>query len=253
MSKGAVLVTGAGARVGRAIALGLAQSGRSVGVHYAASEAAAAETVAQIAAAGGRAAAVHADLVDPDSLARLAPDAAAALGAPLTGLVNNASVFRDDRLPALTRESWDAHMEVNLRAPCLLAQAFARQLPETADGAIVNIIDQRVKKPTPQFFSYSLSKAGLAWATQTMAQELAPRVRVNAVLPGPTLKNPRQSDEAWDRQVSATLLGHGSPVEQVVAAVLYLLDATAVTGELLAVDGGQHLAWRTADVWGVEE
>lgn len=250
MPAGAVLITGAGARVGRAIAQRLAREGWTAAVHFNRSRAPAAETVRLVEAAGGRAAAVGGDLAEPKDLDRLVDRAAEAVGEPLTALVNNASAFEDDRLVSMTREGWDRHMAVNLRAPCFLAKALAAQLPEGVEGAIVNIVDQRVKKPTPQFFTYALSKAGLAWATLTMAQELAPRVRVNAVLPGPTIKNPRQSDEQWAREVGATLLGRGSPPEDVAAAVAYLLSASSVTGELLAVDGGQHLIWRTADALG---
>jgi NAD(P)-dependent dehydrogenase (short-subunit alcohol dehydrogenase family) len=252
MTPGAVLITGAGQRVGRVIALALAREGWAVAVHYNTSEGPARETARAIVAQGGRAATVGADLAAPADQDRLVPSAAAALGRPVTALVNNASLFRDDRLPGLTREGWDRHMEVNLRAPCFLAKALAAQLPEGERGAIVNIIDQRVKKPTPQFFSYAISKAGLAWATVTMAQELAPRIRVNAVLPGPTLKNSRQSEATWAKELRATLTGAGSPPEDVAAAVSYLLGASSVTGELLAVDGGQHLIWRTADAWGEE-
>ncbi|MGD2133185.1 MAG: SDR family oxidoreductase [Maricaulaceae bacterium] len=249
----AVLVTGAGARVGKAIALTLGRAGWAVAVHYNRSKGPAEETAQAIRDAGGRAAAVQGDLSDPDALAAIIPAAAEALDGPLTALVNNASTFEDDRLTSMTAESWDHHLAANLRAPCFLAQGFAAQLPAEAEGAIVNILDQRVKKPTPQFFTYSLSKAGLAWATVTMAQELAPRTRVNAVLPGPTLKNPRQSDADWEKQTKATILGRGSPPEDIADAVRYLLDASAVTGQLLAVDGGQHLVWQTPDVWGVSE
>jgi NAD(P)-dependent dehydrogenase (short-subunit alcohol dehydrogenase family) len=252
-TEGAVLITGAGARIGRAIALRLARDGWIAAVHYNRSKSAADETVRLVAAEGGRAAAVRGDLTAPDELDRLVSSAADALGRPLTALVNNASVFEDDRLMSMTRERWDRHMEVNLRAPCMLAKCLADQLPDEAEGAIVNIVDQRVRKPTPQFFTYALSKAGLAWATLTMAQELAPRLRVNAVLPGPTIKNPRQSDRQWAREVGATPLGRGSQPEDVAEAVAYLLSASSVTGELLAVDGGQHLIWRTADAWGESE
>jgi NAD(P)-dependent dehydrogenase (short-subunit alcohol dehydrogenase family) len=248
----AVLITGAGQRVGRVIALELARKGWAVAVHYNSSEGPARETAAAIAAAGGRAACVRADLARAADQDALVPAAAEALGRPLTALVNNASLFSDDRLPGLTREGWDRHMEVNLRAPCFLAKALAALLPEGERGAIVNIVDQRVKKPNPHYFSYSVSKAGLAWVTMTMAQELAPRIRVNAVLPGPTIRNPRQSEAVWAKELAATLTGAGSPPEDVAAAVSYLLSAPSVTGELLAVDGGQHLIWRTADASGDE-
>lgn len=250
---GAVLVTGAAHRVGRAIAERLAAQGWAVALHYNQSGEAAAALAASIAQAGGQAAALPARLDVEAEVATLVARAAKALGRPLTGLVNNASTFEPDEIADMTRASWDRHMEANLRAPCLLAQAFAADLPQDAKGAIVNLLDQRVRKPTPQFFSYTLSKAGLAWATVTLAQALAPRIRVNAVAPGPTLRNARQSEEDWRAQRAATLLKTGSPLEAVVDACVYLLGAEAVTGQILVVDGGQHLAWKTADVWGVGE
>jgi NAD(P)-dependent dehydrogenase (short-subunit alcohol dehydrogenase family) len=157
-------------------------------------------------------------------------------------------LFENDDWRSASRESWDAHMEINLRAPFLLSQHFARQLPKGAKGAIVNIIDQRVLKPTPQFMSYSLSKAGLYWLTTTLAQALAPNIRVNAVGPGPTLRNPRQSEADFARQRDATILKHGAEPTDVAQAVRYLLEADSVTGQMLAVDGGQHLIWQTPDV-----
>ncbi len=249
----AILITGAGARVGRALALALGGDGWAVAVHFNRSGNAADDVVNQIKAAGGRAAAVGADLSEKDALAGLVANASRALGAPLTALINNASTFVDDDVTTMDHQGWDFHMDANLRAPCFLAQAFANQLPETANGAIVNIVDQRVRKPTPQFFSYSVSKAGLAWATVTMAQALAPRIRVNAIGPGPTLRNPRQDEDSWRQQVHATLLETGSPPTEIVDGVRYLLSATAVTGQILLVDGGQHLAWKTPDVWGISE
>ncbi len=252
-SQGGVLVTGAGARVGAHTARAIGESGRPVAVHFNRSRAGADETVAHILAAGGRAAAVGGDLSNEDELATLVTRASAALAVPITGLVNNASTFEADTLSSMTRDSWDHHMQANLRAPCVLTQALARALPAGLDAAVVNLIDQRIKKPTPQFFTYALSKAGLAWATVTMAQELAPRVRVNAVAPGPTLRNARQSEADWETQKAATLLETGSPVEAVVDAIMFLLNAAATTGQVLVVDGGQHLAWKTADVWGISE
>ena len=251
--KPAVLITGAAHRVGRAIALDLAAHGWGIAVHYNRSEAAARAVVDLIVGAGGEAVPVRADLGAEAETAALVPAAAAALGRPLSALVNNASSFEKDTLTTMTRASWDLHMEANLRAPCVLAQAFAAALPEGERGAIVNLVDQRVRKPTPQFFSYAISKAALAWVTVTMAQELAPRIRVNAIAPGPTLRNVRQSEGDWQAQVDATLLRTGSPPAEIVAAVRYLLGALAVTGQVLVVDGGQHLAWKTADVWGLSE
>jgi NAD(P)-dependent dehydrogenase (short-subunit alcohol dehydrogenase family) len=247
----AVLVTGAAKRLGRAIALDLARHGWSVAIHYNSSEKEARATAADAATAGVKVALLKADLGRESETATLIERAAAELG-PLTGLVNSASLFENDDWYSVTRESWDKHMETNLRAPFVLAQAFARQVPRDSHGAIVNLIDQRVLKPTPQFLSYSLSKASLKWLTTTLAQALAPRVRVNAVAPGPTIINARQSAADFVRQRDATVLGRGAEPQDVCDAVRYLLEACAVTGQMLAVDGGQHLIWQTPDV-GVKE
>jgi len=246
-----VLVTGAAKRLGRAIALDLARHGWSVAIHYNSSEKEARATAADAATAGVKVALLKADLSRESETATLIERAAQELG-PLTGLVNSASLFENDDWYSVSRESWDKHMETNLRAPFVLAQAFARQVPRDAHGAIVNLIDQRVLKPTPQFFSYSLSKAGLKWLTTTLAQALAPRVRVNAVGPGPTIINTRQSQADFTRQREATVLGRGAEPQDICDAVRYLLEASAVTGQMLAVDGGQHLIWQTPDV-GVKE
>ena len=246
-----VLVTGAAKRLGRAIALDLARHGWSVAIHYNSSEKEARATAADAATAGVKVALLKADLSRESETAALIERAVAVLG-PLTGLVNSASLFENDDWYSVSRESWDKHMETNLRAPFVLAQAFARQVPRETCGAIVNLIDQRVLKPTPQFFSYSLSKAGLKWLTTTLAQALAPRVRVNAVAPGPTIINARQSAADFDRQRESTVLGRGAEPQDVCDAVRYLLEASAVTGQMLAVDGGQHLIWQTPDV-GVKE
>jgi len=252
-----VLVTGAAKRLGRAIALDLARHGWSVAIHYNSSEKEARATAADAATAGVKVALLKADLSRENETAMLIERAAQELG-PLTGLVNSASLFENDDWYSVSRESWDKHMETNLRAPFVLAQAFARQVPREergsrdGHGAIVNLIDQRVLKPTPQFFSYSLSKAGLKWLTTTLAQALAPRVRVNAVGPGPTIINARQSAADFARQRESTVLGRGAEPQDVCDAVRYLLEASAVTGQMLAVDGGQHLIWQTPDV-GVRE
>jgi NAD(P)-dependent dehydrogenase (short-subunit alcohol dehydrogenase family) len=245
------LVTGAAKRLGRAIALELADRGWSVAVHHRNSRNEAEETAAAIREKGVRAHVLAADLSDADEAARLVTDAASALGA-LSALVNNASIFEHDTIDTLTRESWQKHVTVNLWAPVLLAQNFAAQLRDNAHGAIVNLLDQRVFKPTPEFLSYGVTKAGLHWLTTTLAQGLAPRIRVNAVAPGPTLPSARQSKENFERQASSTVLGHGATPEDIAAAVLYLMEAQAVTGQTIVVDGGQHLAWRTADTASVE-
>lgn len=255
------LVTGAGGRLGQAIALYLGQRGYDVAVHYAGSEAGAEGTVDQLQAMGRNAVAVQADLLDEVATQRLIPSAVKALGGPLTCLINNASIFEYDNIATGTRESWDRHMESNLRAPFVLTQHFAAQVPEPAlddmgepiaQGLVINMLDQRVHKLTPEFMSYTIAKMGLWAMTRTAAQALAPRVRVNGIGPGPTLQGHRQSKTHFDRQRAATVLQRGANPADITAALGYFLDAAAVTGQMLAVDGGQHLAWETPDVLGVE-
>jgi len=244
-----VLVTGAAKRLGRAIALHLASAGWNVAIHYHGSETEAEEVAAAARASGVKAATFKANLSQEEEATGLIARAATELG-PLTALVNSASIFENDDWQSASRASWDAHMETNLRAPFVLSQAFARQVPASNNpgGSIVNIVDQRVLKPTPQFISYSLSKAGLYWLTTTLAQALGPNIRVNAVGPGPTMRNVRQSEADFARQRDATVLKRGAEPEDVARAVAYLLNADAVTGQMLAVDGGQHLIWQTPDV-----
>jgi NAD(P)-dependent dehydrogenase (short-subunit alcohol dehydrogenase family) len=246
-----VLVTGAAKRLGRAIALYLAHAGWDVALHYNSSEADARTAAQAIRGLGRRVVLLGADLGSEDETAGLIGRAIAGIG-PLGALVNCASLFENDDWASATRASWDKHLNVNLRAPFVLSQQFAKALPQDASGAIVNIVDQRVLKPTPQFMSYSLSKAGLYWLTTTLAQALGPRIRVNAVAPGPTMINARQSEADFRRQREATVLGTGAEPDDVCAAVQYLLEAKAVTGDMIAVDGGQHLIWKTADVIGTE-
>jgi NAD(P)-dependent dehydrogenase (short-subunit alcohol dehydrogenase family) len=237
------LITGAGRRIGAAIAHALSRAGYAVVLHAHRSRTDAEKLAADIAAAGGQAKVVLADLADAKTVHGLVP-AAAAFG-PLTLLVNNASQFDEDEIATLDRARFERTMAVNLTAPLFLAQAFAAQ---ARDGAsIVNIVDQRVLKPTPRFFSYTLSKSALHDATTTLAQGLTPRVRVNAVAPGPTLPSPRQSDAQFAAQGASLPLKQGPSPQDIAAAVLYLAQANSVTGVTIAVDGGQHLAWRTAD------
>jgi NAD(P)-dependent dehydrogenase (short-subunit alcohol dehydrogenase family) len=236
------LVTGAARRIGRAIALGLARDGWAVAVHYHGSSDDAAAVAAEIEAAGGRAATVQADLGDAGAVDGLLPAAAAALG-PVTCLVNNASVFENDVIGTLTRDSWDRHLATNLWAPLALIQAFARALPDGAEGNVVNLLDQRVWKPTPYFLSYTVSKSALWTLTRTLALALAPRIRVNAVGPGPTLPSARQTQAQFERQWALMPLRRGTTPEEIADAVRYLIGARAVTGQMLALDGGQHLGW----------
>jgi NAD(P)-dependent dehydrogenase (short-subunit alcohol dehydrogenase family) len=241
----AALVTGAGRRIGRAVALDLASAGWDVAVHYHCSADAASEVAAAIADGGQKAAALAADLADEAATAALVERAVEAVG-PLACLVNNASVFEDDTVATATRQSWDRHLEVNLRAPFVLVQSFARQLPADAEGNVVNIVDQRVWNPTPQFCSYTVSKAGLWTLTRTLALALAPRIRVNAVGPGPTLPSRRQSDDQFARQWASLPLARPTAPEEIARAVRFILDAPAMTGQMIALDSGQHLGWAQA-------
>jgi len=255
------LITGAGKRLGRAMARYLAGRGYDVALHYASSRDGAEETAEEARALGVKAATLQADLLDEGATGRLVADAAEALGGPLTVLVNNASIFEHDTFATATLESWSRHMGSNLRAPFVLMQAFALQAPKSstdeqgepvARGLVVNMIDQRVRKLTPEFMTYTLAKMGLWTLTRTAAQALAPDIRVNAIGPGPTLRGERQSQSHFARQRAATILKRGANAGDITAALGYLLDAPAVTGQLICVDGGQHLAWRTPDVLGVE-
>lgn len=241
------LVTGAAQRIGAAIARSLAADGWSVAVHYRSQVDEAEALVAEIERAGGVARAFGADLADVTQVVELVPTVAQSLGAP-TLLVNNASIFQRDNARDFTTEGWAAHFDVNARAPVMLAQAFARNLPHAAQGVIVNMIDQRVWRLTPQFFTYTLSKAALWTATQTLAQSLAPRIRVNAIGPGPVLPNPYQDEAAFERQRGATPLGGGAKPDDICAAIRFILATPSMTGQMIALDGGQHLAWRTPDV-----
>ncbi|PWG16550.1 SDR family oxidoreductase [Salibaculum griseiflavum] len=257
---GVALVTGGGKRLGAAMALYLGRRGYDVAVHYNGSAEGADDVVGQVRAMGRKAVALQADLLTEAETQALLPRAAEALG-QVTCLVNNASIFEYDQIDTITRDSWDRHLESNLRAPVVLTQALAAQAPAAATDAkgepqaqalVVNMVDQRVRKLTPAFMSYTIAKMGLWAFTQTAAQALAPAVRVNAIGPGPTMQGARQSEEHFARQRAATTLERGSNPEDITAALGYFLDAPAVTGQLLCVDGGQHLAWQTPDILGLE-
>jgi NAD(P)-dependent dehydrogenase (short-subunit alcohol dehydrogenase family) len=245
MTRGTALITGASKRIGKAIVESLAGAGYDIAVHYHRSREAAEALVESLTRDGLRARAFAADLATESEVLALWHAARDAL-APITLLVNNASLFERDEALDATRASWDAHLETNLRAPFVLSQAFARDLPADATGAIVNLLDQRVWNLTPHFTSYTLSKAGLWTLTQTLALALAPRIRVNAVGPGPTLPSPRQSREQFERQCESVPLGRGTTPEEVAAAVRFLAEAPSITGQMLALDGGEHLAWAQA-------
>jgi len=256
------LVTGAARRLGRAMALDLAASGWDVAIHYHGHPDQAEETAAQARALGAAAVTLQADLLAEDETGALIRRAADGLGGPLSLLINNASVFENDNVATATRRSWDRAIESNLRAPVRLTQDFAAQAPRAVTDAngepvaracVINMIDQRVWKLTPHFMSYTLAKSALYDFTRTAAQALAPDVRVNAIGPGPTLPAERQSESHFSRQRRACVLGRGSDPEDIVAAMRFILSCKAFTGQMLAIDGGQHLAWKTPDILRIDE
>ncbi|TPL49665.1 SDR family oxidoreductase [Mesorhizobium sp. B2-4-6] len=246
------LVTGGARRIGKAIVEDLAANGFAVAIHANRSSDEAEALAEKIAGEGGRAAMVAADLTDMEAVGGLVGRAQAVLG-PVTLLVNNASLFVDDRVEDFDWQAWDRHFAIHVKAPALLAQAFARALPEGEEGLIVNIIDQRVWRPTPRYFSYALSKSALWTQTQMLAQALGPHIRVNAIGPGPTLKNKRQDDADFGKQVEGLILKRGPQLSEFGATIRYLWQTRSVTGQMIALDGGQHLAWQTPDVTGMVE
>jgi len=255
------LVTGAARRLGRAMALDLAATGWDVAIHYHGSTEPAEETATAARTLGANAATLQADLLLEDQTGSLIARASDALGGPLSLLINNASLFENDLVSTATRQSWDRAIELNLRAPVRLTQDFAAQAPQaTADAngepvaraCIINMLDQRVWKPTPFFMSYSLAKSALYSFTRTAAQALGPHVRVNAIGPGPTLMAERESPRHFGQQRGTCVLGRGSDPEDIVAAMQFILTCKAFTGQMLAIDGGQHLIWQTPDLMGID-
>jgi NAD(P)-dependent dehydrogenase (short-subunit alcohol dehydrogenase family) len=242
-NRGAALVTGGARRIGRALAHACAEAGYDVAIHVRNASDDADAAAGEVRSAGRRAAILACDLRQEPAVVALVGEAEAELG-PVTLLVNSASVFEEDAFETLNRASWDLHLETNLRAPLVLSQAFARRLPAGAEGLIVNILDQRVWRSTPEFFSYSLSKAALWEATRMMAQALAPRVRVNAIGPGPTLQSIHQDAHDFAEEARGTLMRRPVAADEIGQALRYLIDAPSVTGQMIAVDSGQHLAWR---------
>lgn len=249
---GTALITGGARRIGRAIVEDLAANGFAVAIHSNSSADEASALAESIRKTGGKASVVVADLTDMAAVAEVVEKAERALG-PVSLLVNNASLFEDDSVLDFDWPEWDRHFDIHLKAPVLLAQKFAKALPEAMDGLVVNVIDQRVWRLSPRYFSYTLSKSALWTATQTMAQALAPRIRVNAIGPGPTLRNTRQDDSDFRQQVDALLLKQSPDLSEFGITIRYLWQARSVTGQMIALDGGQHLAWQTPDVAGIVE
>lgn len=241
--KACALITGAARRLGRAIALDLAQNGWRIGVHYNESEADALSLVAEIEALGGQATALRANLTRIEDLAPLVEHCAGRLG-PVTCLVNNAACFEEDKPHDFDAEGWALHQEVNLRAPVFLTQAFAKALPGDVEGNVINVIDQKVRALNPHYFSYTIAKSALWTATKTLAQALAPQIRVNGIAPGPVLPYTGQSAEDFERECRDTLLKRAVPIADIAAAVRFLLETPSITGQMIALDGGRHLNWR---------
>ena len=240
MKQQTVLITGAAQRLGRAMALAVAERGHRVAIHYNSSGSEAEELASEIRVTGGEAAAVQGDLAETEALADVVAAASEALG-PVTVLVNSASIFDSDDLQGMTAEGWRKHMSVNAEAPIFLAQAFAAALPEGREGLIVNMLDEAVLRPGPSYFSYTVSKATLAAATDMLAQALAPQIRVNGIAPGLILNSGHPTEEAFERAHRNTLLGRGPGADAIVHALLYLMEADTVTGQTLYVDAGKHL------------
>jgi NAD(P)-dependent dehydrogenase (short-subunit alcohol dehydrogenase family) len=252
MSHPAVLITGAARRIGRQMALDLAEAGWNVAVHCNTSVDEAKEVVARISKFSRKSCVVTGDLADPKTPERIMAEAMQSLG-PMTALINNASIFEPDDVGEISLDSWARHQDTNLRAPIMLSQCFARQLPAKVNGNIINIIDQRVWKLNPRFFSYTMSKTGLWTATRTLAQALAPYIRVNAIGPGPALPSARMDDSEFRKQEKLTLLGRGTSPEEISQAARFILSQPAMTGQMIVLDGGQHLAWQTPDIMDVKE
>lgn len=247
MTRKVALITGGARRLGAAIVRELAARDYAVLIHVNRSVEAGEALVREIETRGGRAACVMADLAETAALLSFYASACDAFGPP-TLLVNNASAFLADTIEAMSPSCFSTNIAVDLAAPVFLAQAFAKALPADEHGAIINVIDQRVLRPDPRFFSYTLAKSALFTATKTLAQALAPRIRVNGVGPGPTLPSVHEGEEGLAREAAGTLLQHSIPPDAIARAIAFLAEAESVTGQMLAVDSGQHLGWRTPDV-----
>lgn len=240
-ARGAALVTGGARRIGRVLAATAAEAGYDVAIHVRAMDDEAEAAAGEVRSHGRKATILTCDLRKESATVALVGEAETELG-PVTLLVNCASVFEHDAFSDMNRASWDVHMETNLRAPLVLSQVFARRLPADREGLIVNILDQRVWRPGADFFSYTLSKTALWDATRMLAQALAPRIRANGIGPGPTLASIHQDDAAFQAEAAATPLGRPVDPAEIGRALRYLMDARAVTGQMIAVDSGQHLS-----------
>lgn len=245
------IITGGAKRIGKALVQGLAADGWAVAIHYGSSAKDAEALAETINADGGKATTVQCDLASPNVADTIMATVHKDLG-PADLLINSASLFEDDDVQTVSGETFDAHMAVNLRAPVLLASTFAKQLPEGVAGNIINLIDQRVWRLNPRFLSYTTSKSALWTVTQTLAQSLAPRIRVNGIGPGPTMGNDRQTPEDFATQAAAVPLERGPDIAEFQRAVRFILETPSLTGQMLALDGGQHLAWETPDATGKE-
>lgn len=246
------LITGGARRIGAAIARDLAAHGFAMAIHCGRSRGEAETLARTIEADGGRAAVLQADLADSAAAGGLVAAAQEALAVPDI-VVNNASVFQNDSVTDFDEDLWDLHFALHVKAPALIAKALAAHRPAHRPALIVNMIDQRVWRPSPRFFSYTLSKSALWTATRTMAQALAPDIRVNAIGPGPALANERQDDADFARQTEALILEKGPRLDEFGRTVRYLWETPSITGQMIALDGGQHLAWETPDIAGVKE
>lgn len=246
-----VLITGGAKRLGAAMALDLAKHGFDLAIHYNEGKQQADDLVRELKALGAEALAVSSNLVETHGN-RLIEAVVEHMG-PVEILINNASLFLDDHIGALDEKIWDDHFAIHLKTPATLADRMFALLPENHHGLIVNIIDQRVWKLNPNFLSYTLSKSAMWTLTKTLAQALAPRIRVNAIGPGPTLKSPRQGEEEFARQAKSVLLEHGPELSEFGATIRYFWHQTSITGQMIALDGGQHLMWQTPDIAGQVE
>jgi len=245
------LVTGGAKRIGAAISRDLATHGFNVFFQYVSSEEAAEALVTELQDHGVKAACGEANLLETGSGKQLFAEARETLG-PIDLVVNNASVFEPDSVEAFDEALWDAHFAIHLKTPSILAGELAKQ-DDIQGGLVVNIIDQRVLRLNPLFYSYTLSKSALWTATRTMAQALAPKVRVNAIGPGPTLVNARQEDKDFQRQIDGLIMKRGPGLDEFGRTIRFLYETPSITGQLLALDGGQHLAWETPDIKNITE